>query len=55
MTCACAEIVDEFGPNTRGGFVLRDEFSAASAMSHADLVGALQQALGKTRMIDEDD
>jgi hypothetical protein len=47
---ACAEMVDGLGPNTGDDFVLGEAVSDVSAMSDPELVGALQQALGKTRL-----
>lgn len=55
---ACGELVDEFGPNAGDDFVLGDEVPDVSAMSDAELVGALHHALGKTRlfiMIEDDE
>ena len=50
LTRSCAETVDELGPYTRDG-VAAKETPDVSAMSDGELITALQQALGKVRLL----
>ena len=50
LTRSCAETVDELGPYTRDG-VAAEETLDVSAMSDGELITALQQALGKVRLL----
>lgn len=55
---SCAQTVGELGPYTADDFDAEEEATDVSAMSDAELITALQQALGKTRlfnMIEVDD
>ena len=54
---SCADTVDELGPFTRDRFA-QEESPDVSTMSDAELISALQQALGQVRvfnMMDADD
>lgn len=46
----CAEVVDKLGPPTTTGLGDMDEAPDVSAVNDLDLISALQQALGQTRL-----
>jgi hypothetical protein len=55
---SCAHTVEELGAYTQDGFALDEVATEVGAMGDAELVGALQEALGKVRifnMMDDDD
>lgn len=55
---SCAHTVEELGAYTRDGFALDEVAPDVGAMGDTELVGALQEALGKVRifnMMDGDD
>ena len=54
LTRACAQMVDDLGPNSRD-VLTREKSGDGSALGDAELITALQQALGKVRLFNMTD